>query len=111
MRLDVFRNKTFVIRKTLCGTSSMLAAMSTRRSSDLGTTTTTAAPVYPTIWRSDFLYVRWKMTPLTDISLSKDGFYCYHYLNCVHGFEYSVDVTDYAIYINVGQTVEKMCVL
>ena len=51
------------------------------------------------------------MTPLTDISLSKDGFYCYHYLNCVHGFEYSVDVTDYAIYINVGQTVEKMCVL
>merc|ERR1712154_143870 len=40
-----------------------------------------------------------------------DGFYCYHYLNCVHEFEYEVEVTDYAIYINVGQTTEKMCII
>merc|ERR1711997_699117 len=40
-----------------------------------------------------------------------DGFYCYHYLNCVHEFEYSVEVTDYAIYISVGQTVEKICIM
>ena len=41
----------------------------------------------------------------------KDGFYCYHYMNCIENKDFLVEVTDFAIYINVGSHTEKMCVL
>jgi len=40
-----------------------------------------------------------------------DGFYCYHYMNCINGNEYMVEVTDYAVYISVGRDVVDMCIL
>ena len=41
----------------------------------------------------------------------KDGFYCYHYMNCLNENEYMIEVTDWAIYINVGQETVDMCIL
>ena len=38
-------------------------------------------------------------------------FYCYHYMNCLDGRDYEVEVTDYAIYINVGHTTVETCIL
>merc|ERR1712241_308847 len=38
-----------------------------------------------------------------------DGFYCYHYMNCIGAKDFHVEVTDYAVYITVGSNVEKMC--
>merc|ERR1711936_400352 len=38
-----------------------------------------------------------------------DGFYCYHYMNCINNNEYEIEVTDYAIYISVGREVVDMC--
>lgn len=40
-----------------------------------------------------------------------DGFYCYHYMNCINENEYMIEVTDWAIYINVGQETVDMCIL
>ena len=38
-------------------------------------------------------------------------YYCYHYMNCIHNFDYEVDITDYAIYINVGHENVEICPL
>lgn len=40
-----------------------------------------------------------------------DGFYCYHYMNCINNNEYLVEVTDFAVYINVGTETVDMCVI
>merc|ERR1712025_1384091 len=36
---------------------------------------------------------------------------CYHYMNCINNNDYEVEVTDYAIYINVGHDNVEMCVI
>merc|ERR1711935_212808 len=38
-------------------------------------------------------------------------YFCYHYMNCVSNYDYEVEVTDYAIYINVGHENVEMCVI
>merc|ERR1711936_144761 len=40
-----------------------------------------------------------------------DGFYCYHYMNCLDNDAYEVEVTDFAIYINVGHRNVETCVI
>ena len=45
------------------------------------------------------------------ISSQADGFYCYHYMNCIDGHDYSVEVTNYAVYILVGDRTVESCVL
>merc|ERR1712080_618073 len=42
--------------------------------------------------------------------LYKD-YHCYHYMNCIHNNDYEVEITDYAIYINVGHDNVEMCVV
>ena len=46
-----------------------------------------------------------------DFEYLQDGFYCYHYMNCINNNEYLVEVTDFAVYINVGTETVDMCVI
>eukprot|EP00091_Calanus_sinicus_P025347 TRINITY_DN9625_c0_g1_i2.p1 TRINITY_DN9625_c0_g1~~TRINITY_DN9625_c0_g1_i2.p1 ORF type:complete len:127 (+),score=22.35 TRINITY_DN9625_c0_g1_i2:186-566(+) len=40
-----------------------------------------------------------------------EDFYCYHYMNCLDNQDFEVEVTDYAVYINVGHNNVEMCVI
>merc|ERR1712098_749488 len=44
-----------------------------------------------------------------DMKIIYEDFYCYHYMNCITNDHYEVEVTDYAIYIDVGGENVKMC--
>eukprot|EP00090_Calanus_glacialis_P022242 TRINITY_DN34333_c0_g1_i1.p1 TRINITY_DN34333_c0_g1~~TRINITY_DN34333_c0_g1_i1.p1 ORF type:complete len:111 (-),score=23.74 TRINITY_DN34333_c0_g1_i1:71-403(-) len=46
-----------------------------------------------------------------DMKILYQDYYCYHYMNCINGFDYEVDITDYAIYINVGHDNVEICPL
>merc|ERR1711915_601360 len=46
-----------------------------------------------------------------DMKIIYEDYYCYHYMNCIHNFDYEVDITDYAIYINVGHENVEICPL
>merc|ERR1712080_16096 len=46
-----------------------------------------------------------------DMKILYKDYYCYHYMNCINGNLYEIDVTDYAIYINVGHDNVEMCVV
>ena len=42
---------------------------------------------------------------------SQEDFYCYHYMNCFDNQDFEVEVTDYAVYVNVGHDNVEMCVI
>merc|ERR1711913_12440 len=46
-----------------------------------------------------------------DMKIIYKDIYCYHYMNCLHNYQYEVEVTDYAIYIDVGHDNVKTCVI
>merc|ERR1712002_49998 len=46
-----------------------------------------------------------------NMKIMYQDYYCYHYMNCIHNFDYEVDITDYAIYINVGHDNVEICPL
>merc|ERR1712042_42491 len=46
-----------------------------------------------------------------DMKIIYQDYYCYHYMNCVHNYDYEVDITEYAIYINVGHDNVEICTL
>ena len=46
-----------------------------------------------------------------DMKILYQDYYCCHYMNCTNGFDYEVDITDYAIYINVRHDNVEICPL
>merc|ERR1712168_1088520 len=44
-----------------------------------------------------------------DMKIIYGDYFCYHYMNCINNFDYEVEVTDFAIYINVGHDNVEMC--
>jgi len=46
-----------------------------------------------------------------DMKILYKDYYCYHYMNCLQNDDYEVEITDYAIYINVGHENVELCVV
>merc|ERR1712055_142051 len=46
-----------------------------------------------------------------DMKIIYNDIYCYHYRNCLDNDTYEVEITDYAIYIDVGHNNVETCVI
>jgi len=46
-----------------------------------------------------------------DMKIIYQDIYCYHYMNCIDNGDYQVEVTNHAIYINVGNNNVETCLI